>query len=285
MAATEDEVVLKVNVEAHKLINEENVKATLANDKGSAATYTAHEIIDFTALGDNYACFVTSVKVLFTMNGQDDEETYIVKLNPCRSGMPEFEFMTTLIFEKECQAYTVIVPQLNAILSELGQPELRVPKCYYASSEPKKEMIYLEDMRNKGFKMANRFEGLEKPYVFLVLEELARFHSAGLLLQQKCQLDDLRVKYSFLSDFFTGQKDEKSEAIFSQMFQGFLKTGADIAEKLDNYKGVAGQLMEMIPNVMDGLKEELKSSPPFTVVTHGDCWNNNLLFRLVTSIF
>lgn len=68
---------------------------------------------------------------------------------------------------------------------EIGHKEINFPKCFYASLEKGKEIIFLEDLRNSGYKMLDHNRDLNKAYANLVMRELTRLHAASLLLQNK----------------------------------------------------------------------------------------------------
>lgn len=271
---------IKTNVDAHKLVTKANVSAALAKDKGPEATLNSFQVIDFIAVGDNYACFVSSVEVTYheLSSPETQSVTYVVKLNPCRK-VAWFDLMTNKIFSKEAQFYSIVVPQLNACLQKIGQPPLRFPQCYYTSFESLKEIIFLEDMRKRNFNMFDRKKGLDENHVILVVEELGRLHAASVMLQEDIHPEEILEKYPFLADFFidTGNSVDEMKPIF----MSFAETGAQIAEKLEGYDKVAAFLREMAPSVMEKLKEQCQVTPKFKVLCHGDCWNNNLLFRSV----
>lgn len=54
-----------------------------------------------------------------------------------------------------------------------------MPKCYLA----KREVLVLEDLRARGFTMADRRAGLDKIHLSAVLEKLARFHGLSLAMR------------------------------------------------------------------------------------------------------
>lgn len=266
---------LSTNAKAHKLITENHVKAALISDKGPDVEMNFFEIIDFTSKGDNYVCFVTSVKVVFVLSGHQDVATYIVKLNPC-SAMESVESFIVNVFLKESEFYLKMAPELNSILVGLNQPPLRLPLCLYASNESKREIIILEDMRPKGFKMYDRMKCLDEQHSLLVIEELARLHSSSVILQETLGEEEFVKKFDFLDDLFL---DTSQSTFFKAWFQSMIANGCKVAAKLTNYDEVETYLAKLAPNGLDLVMEMMTTDHPFKVVCHGDCWNNNILFR------
>ncbi|XP_068230081.1 uncharacterized protein [Palaemon carinicauda] len=263
-------------VTPQSLITEDHVRKALHADKGTDALLKSWKVVDFTKRGDNYACVVTSVQVKYAKcEGVESEVSYVVKLNACRT-VDSVADMSSLIFAKEGRFYSEIVPALNEELISAGQEPLCVPKCFFVSLENGKEQLYLEDLRARGFFMFDRRKGMDKDHTTLVLNELARLHSASYLLLRKFKEgESLSTKFEFLShEFFSDE--------FMPMFESFLKgcihTGMMMLEKVGGYessvewlKGLQGEVLEFCTT---GLLSE-----KYTSICHGDCWNNNVMFR------
>lgn len=78
-------------------------------------------------------------------------------------------------------------------------------------------------------------------------------------------------------DIFTERKDDKVVVDYMNSLVDRAKatlnsdTDADVINKF---------AMNMIVTMVDG-----KLSEPYSVICHGDCWNNNLLFKYDVSVF
>ncbi|KAK8393693.1 hypothetical protein O3P69_006785 [Scylla paramamosain] len=262
-------------VTPHSLVTEDHVQAALVADKGAAARLISYRVVDFTKKGDNYACVVSSVEVKYELDDQSCEVVYVVKLNPCRNFESMKEFISKL-FEKEAKFYLNLVPDMNSILREIGEKTLKFPRCFYASLEDKKEIIFLEDLRPLGYKMTDRRQGMDKAHVNLVLKELARLHAASVLLQAKAPDEDICVRYPSLEkgwiDFL------KKESSFKLIFESGMKNSKELLLQLGGYERATAWIDSLLPNFVDILQEQANDSK-FKVVCHGDSWNNNLLFR------
>ncbi|KAF2358972.1 Protein of unknown function DUF227 [Trinorchestia longiramus] len=271
--------LLNTNAKAHQTVTEELVKKALLSDKGPEAKYKAFEIIDFCSKGDNYACFVTSVKVIFLLGGEEKTETYITKINHGNE-QGDFEQFSAVMFRKEGKFYTSLVPAMNEELQNLGLSALKFASCYLVSSEPRKEILFFEDKRKMAFKMADRMVGLDDLHVISVVTELARLHASSTLVKENLGEEKFCEKYDFLGDFFTEDITNTKDGSFADAFSGYLETGSKIAGKVAGYEQVSAALAAMAPTCFETLKKvTTESDPKFRVVNHGDCWNNNLLFR------
>ncbi|XP_066937093.1 uncharacterized protein [Macrobrachium rosenbergii] len=267
--------------DAKSLITEDHVKKALKADKGIQAFLKSWKVVDFTKRGDNYACEVTSVEVKYSMNDKEDSEvTYIVKLNP-RRNFGDFQEAEPLLFEKEGKFYEELLPVLNEALMSAGQKPLRYAKCFLVSLEEGKEQLYFEDLRARGFKMFDRRKGMDKNHIALVLSELARLHGASYLLTKKVlEGESAGARYEFLSkdllDFTPNTKK-----FFVSWMERCVDTGVMMLDRIGGYEIASAWLKSFRSEVENVLSSGIRSTR-FNSICHGDCWNNNVLFRYNT---
>ncbi|KAK8734904.1 hypothetical protein OTU49_005723, partial [Cherax quadricarinatus] len=256
------------------LITESHVKQALKAQQGSSAKLLSWTVTDFTNKGDNYACIVTSVDVCYHKEGKDRKTSFVVKCNPCRA-LSIFNEFTTMAFQKEAGYYLELMPLFNAQLSRVGREPIRAPHCFFAHLTEQEEVIFLGDLRPEGFKMFDRMKGMDKAHAVLVLKELGKLHAASILYQKETSVV-LEDKYTHIQKDFQSVSggDEFKKILTSQT-----ENAAEMAERISGYEKVADWLKDFAPSSMDVLLEQLKKSPPFDVLCHGDCWNNNILFR------
>ena len=257
------------------LITEEGVKKALEAQCGPDAELRSWEVIDFTKKGDNYACVVSSVVVTYIKYLKKQWTSFVVKLNPCE-GLMSMNDIAGGMFMKEGNFYTQLVPELNKILVLSGQPELKLAKCYNASLNKDEEIIYLEDLRDEGFKMTDRKKGLDAPHLTLVLQELGRMHAASMILQGSKSKKELIELYPCLEEKFF-DKEKIKDPIMEKFSSSQTENSSEMLEQIDGYQNIAKQIKE-IEFFSDAVKE-IESAPPFEVICHGDCWTNNVLFK------
>ena len=275
---TESEILVEKKT-PHDLVQEVDVAIALKNDKGQDATLKSFEIKDFTKKGDNYACVITSVVVTYVDAGKDENVTYVVKLNPCRS--EDFEAISTVLFEKEIGFYTTLLPLLNSELSRADEKKLRVPTCYHYVNTANDEVIYLEDLRQLGYKMLDRKKGLDKEHTELILTELGRFHAASSLLMSRGEFqgEDIFNKLPILIEAFDGMNDENSKFNFKTYLPMLMDMAKHIAMRSEGYEKLVPYFSDKRELAADMLMEQFNVTDQFKVICHGDCWNNNFLFR------
>ncbi|XP_068229657.1 uncharacterized protein [Palaemon carinicauda] len=267
----------KQPITPQSLITEGHVKEALRCDKGSDAVLESWKVVDFTKPGDNYSSVVTSVEVRYLKDNEECEVTYVVKLNGLRTveGFPD---LMPVLFDKEGKFYQNGLPDLNEALVSAGQEPLRFPKCFHVFLEDKKEQIYFEDLRARDFKMFDRRKGLDKDHVVLVMKEIARLHSASYLLMSRCEEGETpATKHKYLAkdylNFIPGNKHW-----FLPILQRPIDTGIMMLEKVGGYETAIKWMKSFRYEIKDVLSVQMHSKK-FNNICHGDCWNNNILFR------
>jgi len=267
---------LASNKKASDIITAEAVTAALTADKGAQAKLKSFKVSDFTAKGDNYATFVTSVMVEYCVENEVQNVSYVVKCNP-QNSMESMSDSIAFVFRKETMFYEQLLPELNAILKSLNLPELSVPQFYYASAETNRDLMFLEDMRKKDFKMYDRRKGLDKDHAMLVLKEMARLHAAGKILLERGNKEQILKKFALDEDVY--DKFPQLDNMYTEWFKSiFMNISSTIAE-VEGYEKAAKSLEVLAPQGFSLLAQGVKPVEPFSSLCHGDFWTNNFLFR------
>lgn len=117
---------------------------------------------------------------------------------------------------------------------------------------------------------------MDASHSYLVISELARLHAASLILEAKYRIP-LEVKYEFLvKDLLT--LSVHSRDVILKIFEGNLVHSMNLLQAMGVYEKAVTWTTRMKPHLLRILTTELKNNK-YDVVCHGDCWNNNILFR------
>ncbi|XP_045598758.1 uncharacterized protein [Procambarus clarkii] len=257
-------------------VTDEIVQKAVRAARGPDAQLVSWKIKDFTNKGDNYACLVTSVVVQYTLGDLQKETTFVAKMMRTQNS-GGFSDMVRKSFKREDACLAEIVPRMNKILKELGLREIGIAKTYYTSCETGKELLLLEDLRTRGFKMFDRRRGMDIPHARLVLTELGMLHAASLLLERILPEHDITKAWQVFEDDW--MNDGEAKKMFGAMSRNQLEGAALIMEKVPNYGHVVDWINKIKETSVDIFMNSFATSSDFGVLIHGDCWNNNLLFR------
>lgn len=231
--------------------------------------------------GDGFLSVVTSV----TISGQrvknnirTNDQLYLV----CKSA-PENETMregfdSIVQFKREACMYGKILPILADFEREKGLTESErftsYPKCYaiVADDQNDQMVIVMEDVRTKGYAMWKRSEPIPPKYAYDLLEEIAKLHACSFAL--KDQRPNVYNSFRELIDVvldFTSTKTMRE--IIRASYERCLAAVEDPKH------------IEIVNDIIKNSEKyyedcvALENVEPFAVVSHGDFWINNILFR------
>lgn len=145
------------------------------------------------------------------------------------------------------------------------------------------ETLIFEDLKNSGFEMLNhRDTEITFDHAKLWITALGKYHALSFALRDQ-QPEKFAELTSGIPEVFLREND----AQFNEYFNGLkdilyeMLKGDDDAELLKTMKNVVGDSMfEMARKLVNG-----KSAEPYAVICHGDCWNNNTLFKFDSVIY
>ncbi|XP_021928776.1 uncharacterized protein LOC110834189 isoform X2 [Zootermopsis nevadensis] len=241
---------------------------------GSSMTVTSSDVIRATVAGDNYASDIYRVTVRFTRDGQADTISLIVKSEPTKEELSKM-LSTANIFEREINAFVSVMPAVHRILDDAspGTFQPYTAKCLYYHIGPPSTVIVLEDLKEQGFRMAQRRVGLDLDHCLLVVRAIARCHAASAVLN--------REDPEMMKPFVNGWYVESCRKELEPLFCGSIRNVAKQVEKWqDSYSHFASKLYKLADKAVDCLiKDSARKDGDFNVFIHGDLWLNNIMFR------
>lgn len=222
---------------------------------------------------------VTGIK---TKNGIAKEEilNLVGKLPPLNAVRRE-QFNSVVMFEREAFVYSEILPEFIKFQHEhlitRDQGFYSIPKCYEIHSEQSTDeyCIILEDLRSRNFCMFDKMKQVDYNHVKLLMEQLGRFHAISLVL--KTNGNQKFEEWKKLPDIMVAnaiKHPEQNDIMFNSALDKAIETlesnELEIKEKLYEFKRNMKSFLEVCFNP--------ESSEPLTVLNHGDCWNNNMMY-------
>lgn len=205
----------------------------------------------------------------------------ICKLLPTNTARREL-FNSVNVFEREVHMYNTILPAIRMFQEAKGLTDetgfFQYPNCYCAVSDVVKDHHYIimDDLRPQGYVLWDKLKSIEYENVKLLMIALGRFH--GLTFAIRDQKPDLFKRFKEMEDVMLQMilmNDSQMDAIFNSTLDRMLKLFE--ADKLvhehlqvvhNTWKDVFIKCLGM--DARNGI---------CTVVNHGDCWNNNMMFR------
>lgn len=238
--------------------------------------------------GANHGDGFQGVMVRVTIEGRrtetgTDQLTVVCKMPPA-SEVRRRQSNTAVVFRKEIYVYERLLPALINFQESKGiqAPDgfFEFPKCYgtYANEETGDYVIVMEDLRTTGYEMWNKYESLDFEHARMAVSELGRFHAMSFVLRDQ--------KPEIFAEFKRMQAHTVLDMLDNDISQSFLKNNyytaigtleTDETELIGKMKHLKETyLQKMTVCTADGAAE------PFSVINHGDFWNNNIMYQYTT---
>ncbi|XP_075228503.1 uncharacterized protein LOC142328597 isoform X2 [Lycorma delicatula] len=216
------------------------------------------------AKGEHYLSTLLRVVVNFRRQGKNsDEQTKIIVKTYPEGILCNFS-KESLTLYKELISYHDILPRISEISGKSFTP-LRLGSF-------KKEVLVLEDLKLKGYQMANRIDKLDFEHCKAAIKILAELHAASVLTHEK---------YPNLFDKINNETLFTDNNFYNRSFHinGFKIMGKEF-ESIPHLKKYSAKLQNAGERMWNILKEEVKpKDDEINVFIHGDFWTTNILYN------
>ena len=219
--------------------------------------------------GENYCSSIYRVSVSFTRFGSQQakpEQIYLIIKT-----IPESQFLEDAgVFLKEVITYSDVIPRLEILAND----EQFGAKCYYTQREPMNTVV-MKDLKEEGFTVASRQEGLDWNHSNLMLRKLAKFHATSMVLIKKDPEIINHFSGGMLAPFTVKGRPE-----FSKIFATSLEQLIELTSNWDGFEEINAKLMCYLESFKEitstfGLPQP---GDRYKVLNHGDMWTNNFMF-------
>ncbi|XP_055538993.1 uncharacterized protein LOC129726394 [Wyeomyia smithii] len=208
----------------------------------------------------------------------DREVALFCKIPPLDPARRE-QFNSMGLFEREMKLYSTVLPAMLEFQREKGVAEedgfFSVAKCYstYLDMPTENALVLMENLRTRNLRTWNKLMPIDYDHARLLMISLGRFHGVSLAL--KDQRPELFEQFK-LPDVMLSAVKENPQMV--AMFEAALDNATSLLDtqeieartKMDKLKK---NYMSVVESCLDGTQAE-----PYTVLNHGDCWVNNILY-------
>lgn len=161
------------------------------------------------------------------------------------------------------------------IINENGFSEY--PECYRTIDQEPFESLFLEDLSVRGFTIIDRrTEDVTADHVRLVMQTLGKFHAISFALKDQ-QPDKFNELASQLNEVFVRKDDDHLRYFFNKQSEAVFNS---VSNEEDEHLLERVKLFyknDALNVAADCLSLELTGGA--SVISHGDCWQNNTMFR------
>lgn len=195
----------------------------------------------------------------------------------------ESQFFNELqVFPTEIAFYEAVRPTLQ---QNTGYPN-NTPRFYSGLSDGLNDYVVLEDLRVKGYQMADKTKGFNLEEVTRVFNEIALLHAHSYYLiasgtnslMRNLQSSSVLSKHIWSRPVFDLDQSVFFNGLIQKMVEVVRETGDwEIAEKMKKFPKIGHKTL------LDLSQKTGESSRYFPVVIMGDLWTNNILFKYSSS--
>uniref|UniRef100_A0A336LHU0 CSON001338 protein n=1 Tax=Culicoides sonorensis TaxID=179676 RepID=A0A336LHU0_CULSO len=238
-------------------------------------------------LGDGYMSIIIRATINGTKGTPEGVEikdvihsfTVLCKMQVESKARREFTNSTSA-FKREILLYTEYLPALEKLQLAYGingdEGFYNYPKCFYAEFDEETEdaILVMSDLRDEGYKLANKYKPLDLDVIEIVLKGLGRLHALSFALQIK--RPDIFKKFEALDDIMSKimvqpQSKQMWDSVFPAAINSLQGKYPNIVSKLEFLRdNIENEFMYLV---------DRKNSGQYSVVGHGDSWTNNFLFK------
>jgi Ecdysteroid kinase-like family len=219
------------------------------------------------------------------------EKSLICKRLPeCKAQREAYK--SELLFRNEVQFYTKILPEFQKFQKSKSTDFQfnAVPLCYLARND----LLILEDLCVRNFEMADRIVGLSCEQMVKSITELARFHALSLAFKEEhpekfrdlCKLIFEGIFSAENAEWYKNyyQKLTKNSIeMVSKFLISIFRRNLTLYFQVSKYYPDDSQYVVKLKEFSDSLFLKmvnlLAMDTKLGVITHGDCWTNNILYK------
>ncbi|CAH0550361.1 unnamed protein product [Brassicogethes aeneus] len=205
-----------------------------------------------------------------TINNKSINYNFVVK----HSSVDKYqrsEMLVGTFYQVEKAFYSKILPCFQTYLNYNNLEQLHhFPKYFKTVFMEDREMLALENLCVKGFKLHDIKKPMNIKHIKLVLENYAKLHSLSFAIRQH----SLEVWEDAIKGFY-GLKICITQGPGAKIFLNFHESLCDIL-KSSNEEELLNKVKSY--DFVDMFRSQVFNDE-WSVVVHGDCWNNNYLFK------
>nr|XP_023023754.1 uncharacterized protein LOC111511913 [Leptinotarsa decemlineata] len=177
------------------------------------------------------------------------------------------------IYERELFVYRTVLPTFHEFQLERNITETfeAYPKCYKTFLSEDSEVLVFENLKKRGFVLHHPRKPMNLQHIHLVLRNYAKLHALSLAMRDQ----DKKDFHELTADYTSPMKEFViSSGVFRKKERvcELLENGGrdDLVVKFE--KEIGSRKEKIILDILNDVVEE-------SVIIHGDCHNNNFLFR------
>uniref|UniRef100_A0A1B6JE89 CHK kinase-like domain-containing protein n=1 Tax=Homalodisca liturata TaxID=320908 RepID=A0A1B6JE89_9HEMI len=217
--------------------------------------------------GENFNSSPFRVEIFFKTHAEDIDVHFTSII--IKSELPEgnMKDVSNTFIASETLFYTKFIPEAN----KLTNTQL-TPKSLFS---PNSAIVVLEDLKGKGFKMANKSKMLDFDHCRLYFTTAATLHAVSFAVHKS--------NPPFIESIGNEKVFSNDLASVSLLVHNLIRNGFNIlsecTDKINDFKKYSKLIKDASPHIWDLLVEIHKPNPMLNTLTQGDPWPCNMMFK------
>lgn len=202
----------------------------------------------------------------------------VVKLPPEETIRREYAMK---LFAREVLIYNEILPAFEhfQFVHGIASNEMfnLYPKCYWAyhNAGLDQSVIIMEDKRVSGYKMESKRIPINLAQTKIVMETLGQLHAISLAMKQ--QQPQVFEQFKKLGNVTASEHPGHKKMVKSMIINGVQRAVSTLSE---NEKELKNTIISVANDLANKYCIPFALAEPHCVLIHGDCWINNLMFKV-----
>ncbi|XP_065222493.1 uncharacterized protein LOC135847040 [Planococcus citri] len=209
---------------------------------------------------NNHTSELSKLIVEYQRKGKTFKKSFVLKVP---SAHPMYDLGVKFkMYEKEYPMYTEVLEEMYKIDGEhIGA------KLYYSDN---KYSLMMKDLTLSGYKVVDKVKQLDYHQCYMVLRKLAKFHALSVKLDRHSKISPALKRIPWLGEV---ELEESFKKYLNYAFE-------QLAKSVDSKFNLEEKILQCKDYVFDELMQEMTSNQLiFKVLTHGDLWLGNTLFK------
>lgn len=180
------------------------------------------------------------------------------------------------VFINEIYFYTQVWTRFNKFQESipLKNQFQKLPKYFTSITEDGLEKVVLENLKFQKFEVHDKKIPLDREHFELIFREYGKFHALSFAYKALHPEDyDSLTKETFdvLLDFINSDGFREAVNVVNKIAMDTLQPGVDDAV-IEKFKSFVDDYVKLFRDAID-------VNVKYSVITHGDCWSNNMMFK------
>lgn len=233
-----------------------------------------------TGKGDSYLSELIRIRIFGKTETGSSKHVQVILKNIPKNVCRRLTYRSDEFFKNEINFYQKVLPVLLEFQAKknVSEPFVNYTKLFLALIDGVHDVICLEDASLEDFGSAVRQEGIDLEHCKLCFRILAQYHALSFAMR-----DQEPEKFEQISnEIFETYYAERLWSWYERFWKRLCGIAIDAVEKEYPDSIYEKKIKEFcVPETYKKMIDAVEDTKATGVISHGDCWTNNFLFKYV----